>query len=175
MKINRLLVAILIALISASFSSAEYAELTPEWAEENPGRLTLGMGSAMGGWNDYIFRLHFDSPRVFTVRSQVLLKRKNKTGHVPLHTFDWSVDKPDTVLPVKIRTPSFTPPEESDKDVVKRADVSIVILAREVGPDGEPMGLPDRFDLKLSDFNGVNILPEPKDGSPADTSDGGQP
>lgn len=160
MMISRVSCALLLTAVIQSSVVAEHASLTPQWAKENPGRLTMSSGTAIGGWNGYTFQLHFDSPKTFSLRSTTLLRRENGKGFIRLHSFSWSLEKPSKVLPIKLETPSYTPQLKSDLTTVERADAKINIVVYHLDARGEPNGRTDEYDLTLGDFEGIYAIPE---------------
>ncbi len=159
MNTQQFVFAILILVIPSS-ASAQPASLTPAWAEDNPGRLTMSSGAAFGGWNGYTFKLHFDSLKHFSVRSTVLLRRDDEKNNLQLHSFKWSIDKPSRVLQIELTTPSFTPPKKSDMKIIEQADAVVSITVHHLNDDGKQNGKTDEYELTLSDFRGISLLPQ---------------
>lgn len=152
--------ALLVAAISQTLSAEEYVQLTPAWAKQNPGKLTMSMGTAIGGWDGYLFKLHFDTPKVYSVTSTVLLKRENEQGELALHSFTWTARERTKVIPINIRTPSYAPRYESDEGIVARADAKLSIMVRHLDSAGNPTGAHEDYYLTLSDFDGAHTMPE---------------
>ena len=74
MKFSPYIIVVITTLFSGlgQGQEPETVIITPEWINENPGRLTIGVGSAFNGSNDWWAELRIPNPAVWELTTELV-------------------------------------------------------------------------------------------------------